>query len=434
MKVCKFGGSSVAEAAQIRKVKSIVEQDLSRRIIVVSAPGKRHKQDEKITDLLYNCHAMVQKGESIAVTFEVIRSRFLEIARELELIGSLEKAIDEVEEKIKAGASADYAASRGEYLSGLLIAQFLEADFVDAEQVVRLTDDGQVHENSYQLVAQRMMERKTYVLPGFYGGTLDGTLKTFSRGGSDISGAIAARGIGAEVYENWTDVSGILMADPRVVDQPKPIEEITYREIREMASVGANVFHEEAIAPVKSMGIPINVKNTNAPQDRGTFIVSQRDTKKAAVVGVSGKKQYRKVLIEKFRLNRHPEFAHQIQEGLKKMGITVDFEVKGFDTLALFADAPAGFEWKDLSTVVEKNLNTDTCVVGDEVAMIGVVGEGLAAHGQVAGMVLETLQQHSISVEAINYGGSPVTLLVAVPLESYTRAYRLWQKGLSPSN
>jgi len=430
MKVCKFGGSSVAEAAQIRKVKSIVEQDLSRRIIVVSAPGKRHKQDEKITDLLYNCHAMVQKGESIAATFEVIRSRFLEIARELELIGSLEKAIDEVEEKIKAGASADYAASRGEYLSGLLIAQFLEADFVDAEQVVRLTDDGQVHENSYQLVAQRMMERKTYVLPGFYGATLDGTLKTFSRGGSDISGAIAARGIGAEVYENWTDVSGILMADPRVVDQPKPIEEITYREIREMASVGANVFHEEAIAPVKSLGIPINVKNTNAPEDKGTFIVAKRDTSKAAVVGVSGKKPYRKILVEKFMLNRHPQFPLQIQESLKKLSISVDFELKGFDTLALFAASEGEVDWAGLAGAVEKNLNADSCSVGEEIAVLGVVGEGLAAHGQVVGMVLETLKKHSIPVEALNYGGSPITLLVAVPLDSYTIALQALAKGV----
>src|SRR6056297_624955 len=430
MKVCKFGGSSVAEAAQIRKVKSIVEQDLSRRIIVVSAPGKRHKQDEKITDLLYNCHAMVQKGESIAATFEVIRSRFLEIARELELIGSLEKAIDEVEEKIKAGASADYAASRGEYLSGLLIAQFLEADFVDAEQVVRLTDDGQVHENSYQLVAQRMMERKTYVLPGFYGATLDGTLKTFSRGGSDISGAIAARGIGAEVYENWTDVSGILMADPRVVDQPKPIEEITYREVREMASVGANVFHEEAIAPVKSLGIPINVKNTNAPEDKGTFIVAERDTSKAAVVGVSGKKPYRKILVEKFMLNRYPQFPLQIQDSLKKLAITVDFELKGFDTLALFAASEGEVDWAGLAGAVEKNLNADSCRVGEEIAILGVVGEGLAAHGQVVGMVLETLKQHSIPVEALNYGGSPITLLVAVPLESYTQALQALAKGV----
>ena len=430
MKVCKFGGSSVAEAAQIRKVKSIVEQDPSRRIIVVSAPGKRHKQDEKITDLLYACHAKVEKGESIDAVFTTIRSRFLEIAEELKVSGSLEEALAEVEEKIKAGASADYAASRGEYLSGLLIADFLEAEFVDAEKVVRLTDDGRVHENSYQLVAKHMAERGLYVLPGFYGATLDGTLKTFSRGGSDISGAIAARGISAEVYENWTDVSGILMADPRIVDDPKPIEEITYREIREMASVGANVFHEEAIAPVKSMGIPINVKNTNAPSDKGTFIVAERDTGKAAVVGVSGKKPYRKILVEKFMLNRHPEFPYQVQEALRKTGVVIDFELRGFDTLALFAGSGDEIDWKGLQETVEQNLNADSCKVEEEVAIIGVVGEGLAAHGQVVGMVLETLKQNSISVEALNYGGSPVTLLVGVPIEAYTRALQALAKGV----
>ncbi len=430
MKVCKFGGSSVAEAAQIRKVKAIVEQDPSRRVIVVSAPGKRHKQDEKITDLLYTCHAKAEKGESVDATFDIIRTRFLEIAHELKVSSSLEKAIDEVEEKIKAGASADYAASRGEYLSGLLIAEFLGAEFVDAEKVVRLTEDGQVHENSYQLVAKFMAARKLYVLPGFYGAQLDGTLKTFSRGGSDISGAIAARGVQAEVYENWTDVSGILMADPRVVDNPKPIEEITYREIREMASVGANVFHEEAIAPVKSMGIPINVKNTNAPDDKGTFMVSARDTDKAAIVGVSGKKPYRKLVIEKFMLNRHPEFPYQVQAALKKMGLTVDFELKGFDTLALFVGSDADVDWDGLQNTIVQNMNADSCSLENEVAVIGVVGEGLAAHGQVVGMVLETLKENSISVEALNYGGSPVTLLVAVPLDAYTQALRALAKGV----
>jgi aspartate kinase len=430
MKVCKFGGSSVAEAAQIRKVKSIVEQDSSRRIIVVSAPGKRHKQDEKITDLLYACHAKVEKGESIDALFGTIRSRFLEIAQELKVSGSLEDSIAEVKETIKAGASADYAASRGEYLSGLLIAEFLGAEFVDAEKVVRLTDDGRVHEKSYQLVAQHMAERGLYVLPGFYGATLDGTLKTFSRGGSDISGAIAARGVHAEVYENWTDVSGILMADPRVVDNPKPIEEITYREIREMASVGANVFHEEAIAPVKSMGIPINVKNTNAPVDKGTFIVAERDIAKAAVVGVSGKKPYRKVLIEKFMLNRHPEFPYQVQQALRKTGLALDFELKGFDTLALFVGSEGDIDWNELQHTVVQNLNADSCKVDEEVAIIGVVGEGLAAHGQVVGMVLKTLKQSSIAVEALNYGGSPVTLLVGVPIAAYTRALQALAKGV----
>ncbi len=430
MKVCKFGGSSVAEAAQIRKVKAIVEQDPKRRILVVSAPGKRHKEDEKITDLLYTCHAKARKGESIDGTFEIIRSRFLEIAKELQVSGSLEESIDEVEEKIKAGASADYAASRGEYLSGLLISEFIGAEFVDAEDVVRVTDDGRVHADSYQLVAKHMSERGTYVLPGFYGAQLDGTLKTFSRGGSDISGAVAARGVQAEVYENWTDVSGILMADPRIVDNPKPIEEITYREIREMASVGANVFHEEAIAPVKSMGIPINVKNTNAPEDKGTFILAERDTAKSAIVGVSGKKPYRKLLIEKFMLNRHPEFPFQVQEALKKMGLAVDFELKGFDTLALFVGSGADVDWEGLRSTVVENLNADSCSLEEELAVIGIVGEGLAAHGQVVGMVLETLKKNSISVEALNYGGSPVTLLVAVPLDAYTQALRALAKGV----
>lgn len=422
MKVCKFGGSSVASADQIRKVKKIVESDPNRRVIVVSAPGKRNKQDEKITDLLYQCHALHQKGESIDKAFSIVKERFLEIASELKVAGSMESSLAEIEEKIKSGASADYAASRGEYLSGLMISEFLGAEFIDAEKVVRLTEDGRVDESSYQLVSERLQGGGTYVIPGFYGASLQGELKTFSRGGSDISGAIAARGAQAEMYENWTDVSGILMADPRIVDNPKPIREISYTEIREMASVGANVFHEEAIAPVKSIGIPINVKNTNDPAAEGTFIVLKRDSSKAPVVGVSGKKPYKKVIIEKFMLNRYPDFPGQVMKSLKEMGFTVDFELKGFDTMTLFVGESEKSDWDSLKKSLVEELKADDCHIGNEIAMIGIVGEGLTSNSHVTGEAMHALEEKDIHVEGLNYGGSPITMLVAVPLEKYEAA------------
>ena len=427
MKVCKFGGSSVADAAQIRKVQRIVEEDPDRRMVVVSAPGKRSSSDEKITDLLYLCHSLAEKGESIDGPFGIIKTRYLEIAGELKIGISLEETLEEIGAKIRSGASADYAASRGEYLSGLMIADFLGAEFLDAEKVVRLTDDGQVHESSYQLVAQKVQSEGMVVMPGFYGATLQGELKTFSRGGSDISGAIAARAVQAEVYENWTDVSGILMADPRVADNPPPIGKITYREIRELASVGASVFHEEAIAPVKSIGIPINVKNTNDPAAPGTFIVAERDTDAAPVVGVSGKKPYRKIVVEKFLLNRYPQFAAQAEEKLKDAGYPVDFELKGFDTLALFVPGQGRTEaqWDEICRKLTGEMHADSCTAGPEVAMIGIVGEGLAGEASIATRIMSALQAAAIPLEAVNYGGSPVTMLVAVPADRGDQAVRV---------
>jgi aspartate kinase len=431
MKVCKFGGSSLADAGQIRKVKKIIEADISRKVIVVSAPGKRHKDDEKITDLLYKCHALRKEGRSIDEPFGIIRSRFLEIAAELKVSASLKETLDRIEEKINAGASADYAASRGEYLSGLMIADYLGAEFIDAEKVIRLTEDGRVDESSYQLLAERVRGEGRVVLPGFYGVTLAGELKTFSRGGSDISGAIAARAVQAEVYENWTDVSGILMADPRIVENPKPIKEITYTEIREMASIGANVFHEEAIAPVKNVGIPIHVKNTNDPAAEGTRIVSERDLEGSAVVGVSGKKPYRKIVIEKFLLNRYPEFPGLVEKGLKSHGLSTDFELKGFDTMTLFVTGKEDTDWEGLRQTILRDLKADGCLIGPETAIIGVVGEGLALRSKVVGASVDALERAGVGLEGLNFGGSPVTLLIAVPLDSYRKVLRILVERVS---
>lgn len=419
MIVCKFGGSSVAEAKQIEKVAAIVRQDQRRRCIVVSAPGKRHKEDEKITDLLYACHRQAAESRDIIDTFSKIKSRFLKVAEELQVGETIAPMLGEIEERIAGGASADYAASRGEFLSAVMIAEFLGAEFLEASDVVRLTEDGRVDERSYALLSEQISGEGVYVMPGFYGADAAGEIKTFSRGGSDISGAVAARAAGAESYENWTDVSGILMADPRVVDNPPPIERLTYREVREMASVGAGVFHEEAIAPVRDVGIPINIRNTNQPGDEGTWIVADRENRnRVPVVGVSGKTPYRPVRAEKFMLTRYRELPEKLREALQKAGSPVEFELKGFDTITFYVSESEDFDERKICEALKAE-GAETCSVMPPAAMVGLVGEGIGDREDLLEELFRVLRESEIPVRGINLGGSPVTLLLAVAARQY---------------
>lgn len=421
MKVAKFGGSSVADAGQIRKIRKIIESDPERQVVVVSAPGKRYKEDDKVTDLLYKTQAEAAAGGDYKKTFGIIRERFLGIARELKIADFMTEQLDEIEAKIGDGATADYAASRGEFLSARMIAEFLGYEFIDAREVIKLMEDGRVDESTYRLVPERLQKGTRYILPGFFGETLAGKIKTFSRGGSDITGAIAARAAGASVYENWTDVSGILTADPRIVDHPRPVKEITYREIREMASVGANVFHEEAIAPVKSQGIPINIRNTNEPEAPGTIIKPDRDALQSPVVGVAGKKGYRRVTIEKFMMNRYPGLQGKAYEFFRSRGAEPEFELKGVDTLQLFTAGPRASE-EAFSAELTEAVEADSAAVDGTYAVIGVVGEGLAENRRAPGELLNALTRAEIPLLGLNFGGSPITMLFIVPEEDYIKA------------
>ncbi|MFP4491431.1 MAG: aspartate kinase [Spirochaetaceae bacterium] len=425
MIVSKFGGSSVADIGQIEKVRKVVESDPQRRVVVVSAPGKRSKEDEKITDLLYSCHREASEGNGYKETFSKIRMRFQEIAEGLGAGGSLDKELEEVERRIAEEKTPDYAASRGEYLNAKLFASYMGAEFIDAEDVVRLTEDGRVDETSYELLAERVGEEGRYVLPGFFGRGPDGKVKTFSRGGSDISGAIAARALEADIYENWTDVSGILMADPRVVSNPPSVREVTYTEVREMASVGANVFHEEAIAPVRDTGIPIHIKNTNEPEAPGTHIVMKRDVGAMPIIGVSGKKPYRKIIIEKFLLARYPDLTAKIKKRIEKIAGKCDFELRGFDTVTFFVEENEPIEEAKLNRELIDKLGADSVVYGPRTAVIGIVGEGLKRRADLVGAAAGTLSSRSIAIEGVNYGGSPVTMLVAVPVGEYETALEI---------
>lgn len=422
MIVSKFGGSSVAEASQIRKVKKIIESNSDRQLIVVSAPGKRNPSDEKITDLLYRCADEVKNGSG-AKSFKIIRERYNDICNDLG-INSISEILDEVESGIESGKGPDYAASRGEYLSARILSVYFNAEFIDTAEVIKLTDDGRVDESSYGSLNERVQDGRRYIIPGFYGSNSRGEIKTFSRGGSDITGAIAARAIKAEVYENWTDVSGLLMSDPRLVDNPGVVKELTYKEIRELASIGANVFHEEAITPVKDYNIPINIRNTNMPEADGTMIVTSRDTSLAPIVGISGKTGFSNIFIEKLMLNRYPGFREKFLSILKMNNIFPEFESTGFDSISFLAPEDQFTMVDSLLKEIQEKLNPELVELRPSLALLGVVGSGLPEQIGVAADVFTSLKDKKINIRFINYGGSDITLLVGVDSNSYLDALK----------
>jgi aspartate kinase len=421
--VCKFGGTSLANAQQIMKVKDIIVADERRKVTVVSAPGKEHKEDTKITDLLYTCHKLASENKSIDEPFSIIRRRFFEIAKSLNVGQTISQELDVVYERIPKEKTPDYAASRGEYLNALMIAEYLDAEFVDAEQIIFLTGDGRVDECSYDKAAERLGDSdKRYIIPGFFGAGPDGNVKTFSRGGSDITGAIAARAVTADKYENWTDVSGIYMADPRIAERAKPVPEITYREIRELASIGASVFHEDAIAPVRKAGIPINIKNTNDPAAPGTMITPDRDASKLKIVGVSGKKPYRKLSVEKFMLDRYPETTTQLRSVLDAMNLGADVVVDAFDSMVFYLAADITNEdAQKLKARITKQAEPDVCEVSEPMVLLGIVGEGIEELPRLVEDVAAALRERSI-YPAVIAGNTPVKMLLAVALEDYQTA------------
>lgn len=422
--VSKFGGTSLANARQIMKVKDIVFADERRKVVVVSAPGKEHKEDTKVTDLLLNCHKLVEKGKPIDEPFAIIRKRILEIARELRVNeAKMQEELDAMYARLPNEKTADYAGSRGEYLNGLMIAEFFGAKFIDAEDIVRLTKDGRVDEQTYDIAGRALKSVEgRIVVPGFYGKGPDGKIKTFSRGGSDISGAIAARAVEADIYENWTDVSGIYIADPRIAANAGPVSRITYREIRELATIGASVFHEDAIAPVRTVGIPINVKNTNDPTAPGTMITAERDASKDHLVGVSGKKPFRKFVFDKFMLDRYPEVSLGIHEAVAQKQLAADVVVDAFDTLVMYvATEMDDAEALALTKEFAANLDIDTCQVSGQMVLLGIVGEGMSEEPRLLDAVTAKLSALQIVPEVIA-GPLPVKLLISVPLAAYSAA------------
>lgn len=427
--VCKFGGSSLADANQFRKVRAIVEADPRRSIVVPSAPGKRVPSDAKLTDLLYLCQNSAALGTDFAAAYGLVRERFLEIERDLGLSGGMSEHLDRLHDELVRGVTKDYVASRGEYLNGLLLAAYLDAVFIDPQECVVVMPNGAVDPESYRLLGERLSDvKRRYVVPGFYGRDHKGQVKTFSRGGSDISGAIAARAAKAELYENWTDVSGFLMTDPRVVPNAKPMEEVTYAEIRELSYMGASVLHDEAISPVREVGIPIQIRNTNAPAHPGTRIVNKLSPeieKNTEIAGIAGKRAFTMISVEKSLMNKEVGFAYRLLGVLERHGVSFEHCPSSIDSMSVIVEL-AQIEDKVEAVLdeIRKTLQPDKLEFVPQIALIAVVGEGMAKTIGIAAKVFNALRDAQVNIRVINQGASELNIIVGVVPEDYERAVR----------
>lgn len=423
--VAKFGGSSLADARQFRKVKAILEMDERRKFVVPSAPGKRDDEDEKITDLLYTLYEKAEAGQCIAAEFERLCKRYLEIASELGVSIDMQPHLDMVKFAIEGGQSRDYAASRGEYLNGLLLAAYLGWDFIDPAEAVFFDPNGNFDaDRTNEVLSARLAGVENAVIPGFYGSMGDGSVKTFSRGGSDITGAIVARACGAELYENWTDVSGFLMADPRVVKRPKEIAVITYRELRELAYMGATVLHDEAIFPVRSAGIPINIRNTNDPAAPGTMIVRADESHvRGAITGIAGKKGFTAIAIEKNMMNAELGFGRRVLEALEKSGVSFEHLPTGIDTMTvLCSDSNLAGRIEQVIELIQRTCKPDHIEVITGLSLVATVGRGMVRYPGTASRLFAALADAGINIRMIDQGSSEINIITAVETADFEKA------------
>jgi aspartate kinase len=425
--VAKFGGSSVADSRQISKVKAIVEADARRKVVVVSAPGKRQPAEAKITDLLYLCHEMVAMSTDICEPFGLIRDRFAEITDELQLSSAVPDEIDSFGKELIGGCGRDYTASRGEYFSAKLIAEYLDAEFIDPAGYLLIRANGMIDPQSYQALGERLSDPSAlYVMAGFYGRDGSGEVKTFSRGGSDISGAIAARAAGAVLYENWTDTSGILMADPRIVDHPKTIEEITFREIREMSYMGASVFHDEAMLPLREADIPIRIKNTNRPDDAGTLItprLSEQTISSTEIAGIAGRKDFSMICLEKTLMNKEVGFAHRLLGILSKQGVSFEQCPSSIDTISVIVEESRLQAVEEVVLdEIRRQLEPDKLYIEKNLALIAMVGEGMVHTVGIAAKIFGALKDAGINVRIINQGASEMNIIIGISADDYEKA------------
>ena len=430
LKVTKFGGSSMADAGQYRKVRDIVLADKDRRVVIVSAAGKRFSADHKLTDLLYLCHAHTQYGVPCDPIFELITSRYLEIRDELGLQLDLETEFAELKKRLDAKqVSQDELASRGEYFSAKLMAAFLDFDFVDAADWIKFSMDGTVDKETSYAALKGMVTGKGMVVPGFYGTMPDGKIRTFSRGGSDITGALLAAALDADVYENWTDVSGILMADPRIVPNPRPIPEVTYDELRELSYAGAQVLHEGTIQPVREKGIPLNIRNTNAPEDRGTFIQEDFDTESdpdRIITGITGKKDFSIITLFKRGMTSQVGVLRKLLGVLERRGISVEFVPNGIDNVSLVM--PTAAIAPKLYTIlaeIQNELQPDKLEVLDDIAIVAAVGHRMAFRPGVSGKIFAALGEAGINIRMINQGPDELNIIFGVDNRDFAEAIRV---------
>lgn len=426
-KVVKFGGSSLASAAQFEKAGTIIKRDDTRRYIVPSAPGKRMPNDTKVTDMLYSCYGQAIMEEEFEDQLRQIKARYKEIIKGLKLDLSLDGEFKTIEENFSKKVGRDYAASRGEYLNGIVMAAYLGFEFIDAAEIIRFDESGEFDADTTNKILSKRLEQTEYaVIPGFYGSMPDGRIKTFSRGGSDITGSIVAKAVHADMYENWTDVSGFLVADPRIIKNPKAIDVITYRELRELSYMGATVLHEDAIFPVRKEGIPINIRNTNIPEDKGTLIVEGTCRKpRFTITGIAGKKDFASITIEKAMMNSEVGFCKKVLEVFEENDISIEHMPSGIDTMTIFVHQDE-FEEKEQKVIagIHRAVEPDFLELESDLALIAVVGRGMRATRGTSGRIFSALAHANVNVKMIDQGSSELNIIIGVRNHDFEAAVR----------
>lgn len=427
LKVAKFGGSSVADAIQLMKIKKIIEADSERRYIVVSAPGKRFDKDNKITDLLYLCKTHMDHNLPYEQVLQVIQDRYVAAAVGLGLDIDYDQQFQIIKDKLEKGeATADYLASRGEYLNAILAAKLLGYDFVDTDKLIKFSAKGRLlAEETNEALAAELKKHERAVLPGFYGSTPDGKIKTFSRGGSDITGALVARAAGADIYENWTDVSGFLMADPRIVDNPKPIAEISYRELRELSYMGASVLHDEAIYPAKEDNIPINIRNTNRPEDPGTIITADAPLSDHIITGIAGSKNFTVIGLSKSMMSQEVGFVRRLAGVFADKDVSLEHMPSGIDTISVVVDNDElNGKLDDIVDEIQRQLQPDTIDVFENMALIATVGRGMSSRTGTSAKLFTALAEAGVNIRMIDQGSSEINIIVGVQNKDFEKAVK----------
>ena len=426
-KVVKFGGSSLASAEQFKKVGNIIRAEESRRYVIPSAPGKQFSDDVKVTDMLYKCYGAAVKGKKFTDSLKDIQERYNEIIEGLGLTLSLEKEFEIIRDNFAKKAGRDYAASRGEYLNGIIMANYLGYEFIDAAEVIFFDEEGKFDaDKTDEILSERLNKAERAVIPGFYGSLPDGTIKTFSRGGSDVTGSIVAKAAKVDLYENWTDVSGFLIADPRIISNPKSIEAITYKELRELSYMGATVLHEDAIFPVRKEGIPINIRNTNAPEDKGTLIVEATCRHpKYTITGIAGKQGFASITIEKAMMNSEVGFGRKVLQVFEDNHISFEHMPSGIDTMTVFVHQ-SEFEETEQKVLagIHHAVQPDSIELESDLALIAVVGRGMRATRGTAGRIFSALAHANVNVKMIDQGSSELNIVIGVRNHDFENAIK----------
>ena len=426
-KVVKFGGSSLASAEQFKKVGDIIRADEGRRYVVPSAPGKRNSADTKVTDMLYDCYRTAVAGRDFKKKLQNIKARYQEIIDGLNLSLDLSPEFEKIAENFAAAAGEDYAASRGEYLNGIVMANYLGYTYIDSAEVICFDENGNfLADKTDEVLSERLKDLDNAVVPGFYGAKPDGSVKTFSRGGSDITGSIVSKACHASMYENWTDVSGCLVADPRIIDNPQPIKVVTYRELRELSYMGASVLHEDAVFPVRKAGIPINIRNTNDPEAPGTLIVESTCQKPDyTITGIAGKKGFVAVNIDKDKMNSEVGFCRKALQAFEENGISIEHMPSGIDTMTVFVHQ-AEFEGKEQQVIssIRRLAHPDIIDLESDLALIAVVGRGMKSNRGTAGRIFSALAHANVNVRMIDQGSSELNIIIGVSNDDFDKAIK----------